>query len=340
MIVILNQNATQKQIEHVEDTLKDLGYGVHPIYGVERTIIGAVGAPGADKEAAADQLRALDAVADIVFVLKPYKFVAKEFKAEKSIIEVGGIAIGSDRITIMAGPCTVESREQLLTTAHAVKAAGATILRGGAYKPSTSPYSFQGLGEEGLKLLAEAREQTGLKVITEVMHVRNMDLVARYAVILQIGTRNMQNYEILAEAGKLRKPVMLKRGMNAKIEEWLQAAEYIVMGGNSEVMLCERGIRTFEPYTRNTLDLSAVLAIRELSHLPVIVDPSQGTGRASMVPDMCKAAVAVGADGLLIEVHPNPEKALKDGAQSITIPVFQTLMTEMAAFAAAAGKRL
>jgi 3-deoxy-7-phosphoheptulonate synthase len=240
----------------------------------------------------------------------------------------------------MAGPCTVESREQLLTTARAVKAAGATILRGGAYKPSTSPYSFQGLGEEGLKLLAEARAETGLKIITEVMHVRNIDLVAEYADILQIGTRNMQNYEILAEVGKIRKPVMLKRGMTAKIEEWLQAAEYIVVEGNSEVMLCERGVRTFEPYTRNTLDLSAVLAVRDLSHLPVIVDPSQGTGRASMVPAMSKAAVAVGADGLIIEVHPNPEKALKDGAQSITIPAYQKLMTELAAFAAAAGREL
>lgn len=340
MIVILKQGSTSEQIEQVEKTLTDLGYGVHPIYGVERTVIGAVGAPGADKEAAADQLRAFDAVADIVFVLKPYKFVAKEYKKEKSIINVGDNAIGSNRLAIMAGPCTVESREQLLTTARAVKAAGATILRGGAFKPSTSPYSFQGMGEDGLKLLAEARAETGLKVITEVMHVRNIDLVAEYADILQIGTRNMQNYEILAEVGKIRKPVMLKRGMNAKIEEWLQAAEYIVMGGNSEVMLCERGIRTFEPYTRNTLDLSAVLAVRELSHLPVIVDPSQGTGRASMAPAMSKAAIAVGADGLIIEVHPQPEKAIKDGAQSITIPAFQKLMAELPAFAAASGRTL
>ncbi|MDR3708706.1 MAG: 3-deoxy-7-phosphoheptulonate synthase [Capsulimonadaceae bacterium] len=340
MIIILKQGSTPEQVEGVESTLKEMGYGVHPIYGVERTVIGAVGAPGADKEAAADQLRALEAVADIVFVLKPYKFVAKEFKSEKSVVRAGDVEIGGNRVVVMAGPCTVESREQLLKTARAVKAAGATVLRGGAYKPSTSPYSFQGMGLDGLKLLAEAREETGLQVITEVMHVRNIELVAEYADILQIGTRNMQNYEILEEVGKIRKPVMLKRGMTAKIEEWLQAAEYIVMGGNTQVMLCERGVRTFEPYTRNTLDLSAVLAVRELSHLPVIVDPSQGTGRSSMVPAMSKAAVAVGADGLIIEVHPNPEKALKDGAQSITIPAFNQLMVDLPAFAAAAGRSL
>jgi 3-deoxy-7-phosphoheptulonate synthase len=338
VIIILKQGSTAEQVAEAEATLIDLGYGVHPIYGVERTVIGAVGTPGSDKEEAASHLRGLAQVDDIVFVSKPYKFVAKEYQPEKSVIEVGGSRIGGDKVVIMAGPCTVESREQLLTTARAVKAAGATILRGGAYKPSTSPYSFQGMGEDGLKLLAEARDETGLAVITEVMHVRNIDLVAEYADILQIGTRNMQNYEILAEVGKIRKPVMLKRGMTAKIEEWLQAAEYIVMGGNPDVMLCERGVRTFEPYTRNTLDLSAVLAVRELSHLPVIVDPSQGTGRSSMVPAMSKAAVAVGADGLIIEVHPNPEKAIKDGAQSITIPAYEKLMKELPAFAAASGR--
>ena len=301
MIVILSQGATEDEIAQVEATLKEEGYGVHPIYGVERTIIGAVGAPGTDREEAAAKLRAVPHVERVVFVLKPYKFVAREYKKDNSTIDVGGVLIGGDSVQIMAGPCTVESRDQLLTTARAVREAGATILRGGAFKPSTSPYSFQGMGKEGLRLLAEARAETGLKIITEVMHVRNLELVAEYADILQIGTRNMQNYEILAEVGRVKKPVMLKRGMSAKVEEWLQAAEYIVMGGNSEVMLCERGIRTFEPYTRNTLDLSAVLAVRELSHLPVIVDPSQGTGRSAMVPAMSKAAVAVGADGLLIE---------------------------------------
>jgi len=335
VIIILKQGSTKEQIEEVEQTLGDLGYGVHPIYGVERTVIGAVGAPGADKEDAASQLRALDSVDQIVFVLKPYKFVAKEYKPEKSTIKVGDIEIGGNRVIVMGGPCTVESRDQLLTTARAVKAAGATVLRGGAYKPSTSPYSFQGMGEDGLKLLAEAREETGLPIITEVMHVKNIDIVAKYADILQIGTRNMQNYEILEEVGKIRKPVMLKRGMTAKIEEWLQAAEYIVIGGNTEVMLCERGVRTFEQYTRNTLDLSAVLAVRELSHLPVIVDPSQGTGRSAMVPAMSKAAVSVGADGLIIEVHPDPSKAIKDGAQSITIPAFEKLMRDLPGVAAA-----
>ncbi len=335
MIIILKQGSTKEQIEQVETMLGDLGYGVHPIYGVERTVIGAVGAPGADKEDAASQLKALGSVDEIVFVLKPYKFVAKEYKPGKSIIKVGNVEIGGDKVVIMAGPCTVESRDQLLTTARAVKAAGATVLRGGAYKPSTSPYSFQGMGEDGLKLLAEARAETGLPIITEVMHVKNLDLVCEYADILQIGTRNMQNYEILAEVGKVRKPVMLKRGMTAKIEEWLQAAEYIVMGGNEDVMLCERGVRTFEQYTRNTLDLSAVLAVRDLSHLPVIVDPSQGTGRAAMVPAMSKAAVSVGTDGLIIEVHPDPAKAIKDGAQSITIPAFEKLMRELPAVAAA-----
>lgn len=340
LIIIMKTGATREQTEEVEQVLRDLGYGIHPIYGVERTVIGAVGTPDADKEGAAGRLRSFEFVDDIVFVSKPYKFVAREFKAEKSVIDVAGHKIGGNKVIMMAGPCTVESREQLLTTARAVKAAGATILRGGAFKPSTSPYSFQGMGEDGLKLLAEARAETGLAVITEVMHVRNVELVAEYADILQIGTRNMQNYEILAEVGKANKPVMLKRGMTAKIDEWLQAAEYIVSGGNSQVMLCERGVRTFEPYTRNTLDLSAVLAVHELSHLPVIVDPSQGTGRSSMVPAMSKAAVAVGADGLIIEVHPNPEKAIKDGAQSITIPAFEKLMRELPGFATAAGREI
>ncbi len=340
MIIVLRKEASPDEVAEVEGALKELGYGVHPIYGTERTVIGATGTPGLDKEEAAERLRALPHVEGIVFILKPYKLVAKEYKPEKTTVQVRGVTIGGDKVVIMGGPCTVESRDQLLTTARAVKAAGATVLRGGAYKPSTSPYSFQGMGKEGLELLAEARAETGLPVITEVMHVKNLDLVCEYADILQVGTRNMQNYELLAEVGKVRKPVMLKRGMTAKIEEWLQAAEYIVMGGNNEVMLCERGIRTFEQYTRNTMDLSAVLAVRELSHLPVIVDPSQGTGRSSMVPGMSKAAVAVGADGLIIEVHPHPERAIKDGAQSITIPAFEQLMKELPGIAAAVGRAI
>ncbi len=340
MIIVLSKEATTEEISAVEGTLKELGYGVHPIYGVERTVIGAVGTPGLDKEVAAAALRALPHVEDVIFILKPYKLVAKEYHPKKTVIDVDGVPVGGERVQMMGGPCTVESREQLLTTARAVKAMGASILRGGAFKPSTSPYSFQGMGKEGLELLAEARAETGLKIITEVMHVKNVDLVAEYADILQVGTRNMQNYDLLAEVGRIRKPVMLKRGMSAKIEEWLQAAEYIVMGGNNDVMLCERGVRTFESYTRNTLDLSAVLAVRELSHLPVIVDPSQGTGRSSMVPAMCKAAVAVGADGLIVEVHPHPEKAIKDGAQSITIPAYEQLMRELPAVAAAIGRTM
>jgi 3-deoxy-7-phosphoheptulonate synthase len=341
VIVILKKGSSIEQTQEVEKVLEECGYSSHSIVGVERTVIGAVGAPGADKENTADQLRTLDFIDDIVFVGKPYKLVSKEFKPEKSKIDIGyGVVIGGDQIHVMGGPCTVESREQLLTAARGVKAAGGTILRGGAYKPSTSPYSFQGMGEDGLKLLAEAREETGLPIITEVMHVQNLELVAEYSDILQVGARNMQNYELLSEVGKIRKPVLLKRGLSAKIEEWLQAAEYIAMGGNTQLMLCERGIRTFETYTRNTLDLSAVLAVRELSHLPVIVDPSHGVGRSAMVAAMSKAAVAVGADGLIIEVHPQPEKALKDGAQSITIPAFAQLMRELPAVAQAVGRTL
>jgi 3-deoxy-7-phosphoheptulonate synthase len=329
MIIVMQEGASEAQIKDVESALSDWGYEIHPIYGVERTVIAAVGKPTQDEETVIEQIEALAAVDRTMLIMKPYRFASREFRSEKSTVTVGDVVIG---------PCTVESEEQLMITARAVKAAGARILRGGAYKPSTSPYSFQGMAEDGLKLLAQAREETGLPIITEVMHVKNIDLVCQYADILQIGTRNMQNYELLMEVGKIKKPVMLKRGMSAKIEEWLQAAEYILKGGNDQLMLCERGVRTSETYTRNTLDLSAVLAVRELSHLPVVVDPSQGTGRASMVPAMSRAAVAVGADGLLVEVHPNPEKALKDGAQSITIPAYQAMMRDLEAVARAVGR--
>ena len=267
---------------------------------------------------------------DVILITKPYKFVAKEYRGKKSVLDIGGVLIGGDEIVMMAGPCTVESEDQLFLTAERVAKAGAKILRGGAYKPCTSPYSFQGMGLEGLKLLKEAGRRYGLKVITEVMHVRKVEEVAEYADILQIGTRNMQNYDLLREVGQSRTPVMLKRGMTAKIEEWLLAAEYIAAGGNEKIMLCERGIRTFEPYTRNTLDLSAVAAL--------IVDPSQGTGRRDLIAPMSKASVAVGADGLIIEVHPNPDHAIKDGAQSITIDAFENLMPELEAIAGAVGR--
>lgn len=340
MIIVMQAGASEAQVREVEGSLEGWGYEIHPIYGVERTVIAAVGAPTQDEGTVVGQVEALPGVDQAMLILKPYRFASREFKPDKSQVQVGDVVVGGDGFVVMAGPCTVESEEQLMTAARAVKAAGATVLRGGAFKPSTSPYSFQGMGEDGLKLLARARAETGLPVITEVMHVKNIDLVCEYADILQIGTRNMQNYELLIEVGKVRKPVMLKRGMTAKIEEWLQAAEYIIKGGNEAVMLCERGVRTFETYTRNTLDLSAVLAVRELSHLPVVIDPSQGTGRASMVPAMCKAAAAVGADGILVEVHPNPEKALKDGAQSITIPAFEQLMQELTAIANAVGRSI
>lgn len=338
MIVVMHSQARTEEVEAVSRTLADFGYELHPIYGTERTVIAGVGAPNEDEQSLVTQVEALPGVERAVLILKPYRLASREFKTGVSAVKVGDVTIGGGGCVMMAGPCTVESEEQLMETARAVKAAGATILRGGAYKPSTSPYSFQGMGVDGLKLLAQARAETGLPIITEVMHVGNVETVCAYADILQVGTRNMQNYDLLTEVGKARKPVVLKRGMSAKLEEWLQAAEYILRGGNEQVILCERGVRTFETYTRNTLDLSAVLAVRELSHLPVIVDPSQGTGRSSMVPAMCRAAVAVGADGLLVEVHPHPEKAIKDGAQSVTIAAFETMMPELRAVADAVGR--
>jgi 3-deoxy-7-phosphoheptulonate synthase len=316
-----------------------LGYAANPIFGVEKSIVCAIGVPEYDKMEAADQLRGIEGVDDVVFISKPYKFVAKELRP-KTIVEVDGLAVGSDEVVVMAGPCTVESESQLMSTAEAVSKAGAKILRGGAYKPSTSPYSFQGLGLPGLELLREAGNRFGLKVITEVMHIRKVEEVCRYADILQIGTRNAQNYDLLREVGLTRKPVLLKRGMTAKLEEWLLAAEYIASAGNERIILCERGIRTFETHTRNTLDLSSIPALNSLTHLPVIVDPSQGTGRRELVPPMSQAAIACGADGLLIEVHPNPDKALKDGFQSITMDSFAQLMPRLSAVAEAVGRRI
>lgn len=340
MIVVMARTATPEQIRDVEDRITGWGYQVHPIYGAERTVIGAVGVPEADKQGYMDQLERLEWVENVIPILRPFKFVSHDFSPEPSRINVRGVEIGGPRIVVMAGPCTVETYELTLETANAVKEAGATILRGGAFKPCTSPYSFPGLGLEGLKILQAVSKETGMPVITEVMDPRNVEMVCEYADIMQIGTRNMQNYDLLREVGKARKPVLLKRGMWAKIEEWLMAAEYIYLGGNHDIMLCERGVRTFETYTRNTLDLSAVPAVKELSHLPVIVDPSQGTGRWSLVAPMTKAAIACGADGLLIEVHPSPEKAIKDGAQSLNHSHFARLMSECQAIAAASGRTL
>jgi len=340
MIIVMAPHATPEQIADVEQRIQEWGYGVHPIYGAERTVIGAVGVPDADKAAYQEQLESLDCVERVIPILRPYKFVSREYHPQGTIVRVGDAEIGGDEIVVMAGPCTVESYEKTLDTARAVKAAGARVLRGGAFKPCTSPYSFQGLGMEGLRILQAVSRETGLPVITEVMDPRAVETVCEHAHILQIGTRNMQNYDLLREVGRARTPVLLKRGMWARIEEWLQAAEYVMLGGNHSVLLCERGIRTFETYTRNTLDLSAVPAAKELSHLPVVVDPSQGTGHRHLVGPMTRAAVACGADALLIEVHPHPDRAIKDGAQTVNHEAFRQLMAECRAIAAAVGRQI
>ncbi|AQS58588.1 3-deoxy-7-phosphoheptulonate synthase [Desulforamulus ferrireducens] len=337
MIVVMRPKADENKVNTVLNRLNKAGFQTHLSQGVERTIIGAIG----DKTRMGDlALEAMPGVERIVPILQPYKLASRAFKEEDTVISVGDIKIGGEQIHIMAGPCAVESREQLFEAAEIVKAAGATILRGGAFKPRTSPYSFQGLEEQGLKYLAEARERTGLKIVTEVMDANTLPMVAEYADILQIGTRNMQNFFLLREVAKVDKPVLLKRGASATIEEWLMAAEYIMAGGNYNVILCERGIRTFENYTRNTLDLSAVPVVKHLSHLPVIVDPSHALGKWRFVPSMAVAAVAAGADGLLIEVHPNPAEALCDGPQSLTPENFQALMKDLGKVAEAVGRKL
>lgn len=330
MIIVMKAGATQPQIEHVFERVRDLGFQVHPIYGELRTVIACVGDERGKSRL--QELDSLDGVENVVPILKPFKLASKEWKQGKSAVTLKSsagqppITIGNGHFVVMAGPCSVESKEQILLSAEQVKKAGAKILRGGAFKPRTSPYSFQGLEEEGLKLLAEAREKTGLKIITEVITPTDVPLVVEYADILQIGARNMQNFALLKEVGKTRTPVLLKRGMSSTLKELLMSAEYIMSQGNYDVILCERGIRTFEDYTRNTCDLSAVPALKEMSHLPVIVDPSHGTGIRSLVTPLAKAAVAVGADGLIIEVHPKPEEAFSDGAQSLLPHQFDELM--------------
>lgn len=338
MIIILSPQATDTDLEELVTNLKDRGYGVHVSKGVEKTIVGAIGAHDEEKAMIAEQLSSLGYVERVVPILKPFKVVSRDFHPDKTIVRVKGVDIGGQKIVVMAGPCSIESEEQTIEVAQAVKAAGASILRGGAFKPSTSPYSFHGLGEEALKMLAAASEATGMPIITEVMDTRDVELVSRYADILQIGTRNMTNFSLLEEVGSSKKPVMLKRGMASTIEEWLQAAEYIANRGNYNIILCERGIRTFETFTRNTFDVSAIPTVCGLSHLPIIADPSHATGRFQLVSPVAKAAVAAGADGLMIEVHPNPAKALKDGAQSLTPGNFETLMKEMTAVARAVGR--
>ncbi|MCI0337101.1 MAG: 3-deoxy-7-phosphoheptulonate synthase [Acidobacteria bacterium] len=327
MIVAMQADATEEQINHICDRIREFGYAPHVIRGTERTVIAAVG-PG-DKKEHIEQLKSADGVENAFPILQPFKLVSKEVKKQKSAIRVDEITIGDGGFVVMAGPCSVEGYEQLMTTAKAVAASGAQILRGGAYKPRTSPYDFQGLAEEGLKLLAEARRQTGLKVITEVLDTEGVELVAEYADILQVGARNMQNFALLKKLGEVQKPIMLKRGLSATIKEFLLSAEYIVTHGNPNVMLCERGIRTFETATRNTLDLAAVPLLNELTHLPVIIDPSHATGKRSLVRPLAKAAVAVGADGLMTEVHPFPELAWSDGPQSLRPEEFARMMHEL-----------
>jgi 3-deoxy-7-phosphoheptulonate synthase len=327
MIISMRRGATRQEIEHVCDRIREFGYKVHSIEGEERVVIGAVGI--GDVTACLESLEAIPAVETAVRISAPYKFVSREFKKEHSVVKVNGLEIGGDEFIVMAGPCSVENERQIMQTAETVVAAGARMLRGGAFKPRTSPYDFQGLEEEGLKLLRRARERTGLGIVTEVMSDRDVDLVAQYADLLQIGARNMQNFALLKTLGKCGKPVLLKRGMSSTIKELLMSAEYIVAHGNPNVVLCERGIRTFETATRNTCDIAAIPVLNEMTHLPVILDPSHATGKRSLVPAVARAGVAIGADGIIVETHPCPEKAVSDGAQSLTLDQFRGMMREL-----------
>ncbi len=335
----MDAGASDAQLEAVVQKIKEAGLSTHLSVGTERTIIGVVG-DSHTKELLRDTLEATPGVEKVVRILQPYKLVSREFRPGGTVVRVGAAQFGERTVSVAAGPCSVESREQILTAADAVKAAGAAALRGGAFKPRTSPYSFQGLEEEGLKLLAEARSRTGLPIVTEAMDAAQLDLVAEYADMVQIGARNMQNYPLLRQAGRVGKPVMLKRGAGATLEELLLAAEYVMAEGSYDVVLCERGIRGFGNYTRYTLDLSAVPVLKHLTHLPVIVDPSHAAGKWRYVGAMALAAVAAGADGVLIEVHPDPEHALSDGPQSLNLPNFERLMTALRAVAAAVGRTL
>jgi len=327
MVIVMKHDSSKEQTNLVIKKLKALNLDVHLSEGTSRTIIGAIGDP-AQKEFIRDTIEVMDGVEKVVPIINPYKLASREFKSENTIINIGDVCIGGSEVVVMAGPCAVESEEQILTIARFVKKAGAKILRGGAFKPRTSPYSFQGLGEEGLKLLAKARDETNLKIVTELMDLENIEIVNKYSDIIQIGARNMQNFTLLKAVGKLNKPILLKRGMSATVKELLMAAEYIMSEGNHQVILCERGIRTFEDATRNTLDLSIIPLIKEISHLPIIVDPSHATGKWSLVNSMSKAAIASGADGLIIEVHQNPEEAFSDGIQSLKFNNFKELMEE------------
>lgn len=337
MIIVLRPEATEKELQQIIAKIEEVGLRAHVSKGVERTIVGAIGDETVLRTL---PLEAFPGVESVMPILKPYKLASRELKRENTLITVGNVTIGTTKVVIAAGPCSVEPGQSLFTIARAVKAAGACLLRGGAFKPRTSPYDFQGLGEEGLKMLAQAREETGLPVVTEVMDTRQVELVSQYGDILQIGARNVQNFTLLKEVGKTDKPVMLKRGMSTTIKEFLMSAEYIMAQGNSQVILCERGIRTFETATRNTLDIAAVAVLKEESHLPVFVDPSHAGGRWKWVEPLSRAAVAIGADGLLVEVHNEPEKALSDGVQSLRLEKFEAFMNALRPIATAINREI
>ena len=327
MIISMRPHATKEEIDHVRERIAEFGYKVHSIEGAERVVIGVVGV--GDVTACLESLEATPGVESAMRISAPYKFVSREFKKEHSAIKLNGIEVGGDQFIVMAGPCSVENEKQIMDTAEGVAAAGAKVLRGGAFKPRTSPYDFQGMEGAGLKLLRKAKEATGLAIVTEIMSDRDVDLVAEYADCMQVGARNMQNFALLKSLGGCGRPVMLKRGMSSTIKELLMSAEYIVAHGNPNVILCERGIRTFETATRNTCDIAAIPVLAELTHLPVILDPSHATGKRSLVPAVSRAGVAIGADGLIVEVHPYPEKAVSDGAQSLTLAGFREMMAEL-----------
>jgi len=337
MIVVMRRDATLKQIGSVIKTIEKLGFRPHMSEGEEKTIIGVI---GDERKVSKDTLAVQPGVESVVPILKPYKLASREFKPDKTVVKLNGAEVGGERISVIAGPCAIETYDQVLEAAKSAKRAGAQILRGGAFKPRTSPYSFQGLGEEGLKILKSVGEKVGLPVITEVMTPELADLIADYVDILQVGARNMQNFALLEKVGKISKPILLKRGLMSTIEELLMSAEYIMANGNRNVILCERGIRTFEKYTRNTLDLSAVPVIQKLSHLPVIVDPSHATGERYMIAPLSFGAIASGADGLMVEIHPDPDKALCDGYQSLPLPQFEEMMTQLASVAASVNRKI
>ena len=338
MVIIMEHSATEEQVQKVIETLVEVGYDVHRSTGVTHTVLGAVGVPRQPLDST--QLELIPGVREVVRISEPYKLVGRTFKSSDTVVDIAGVKVGGSEVIAMAGPCSVESHEQVGIVARTVAVSGARVLRGGAFKPRTSPYSFQGHGEEALRWMREAADQSGLAVISEVMDVRVIEMMMRYVDCLQVGARNMQNFDLLRELGKVRKPVLVKRGLSATIEEWLLSAEYILAGGNHQVVLCERGIRTFENATRNTLDISAIPVVKKRSHLPIVVDPSHGTGRRDKVIPMARAAIAAGADGLLIEVHNNPDKALSDGAQSLYPEQFDRLMGELRIIAPVLGRTL